>query len=308
MSQALDDLRDQLTSWYMSLDPRTVSFLETMYSEAPAVVLAGIGGGAVSAEELGEHPTLASVLEVDLGGDASSMLPFIGAAGPLAVDPLDLTTSSELVVRWTDVNYGRATSSFADVLVVVNADGAAVHQVRTDPMALDAGGQVAVALTVPPLPAGDHTLRIVHNVDGVDRDQSQYANRRIGLLSYSELPLTVRWDDVGYTEPAGPHEYDGPITDAFGEDHDDELFPEEASGVTSPTAAVATGDAADAGDAARDPYVDLLPVERAEDESAETEFETYVESIPSASGPPSGGPTAHGFEDSTGEQESEQGS
>src|SRR3954453_22550793 len=44
VSDALDALRNELTMWYVSLDPRTRGFFEAAYAEAPEVVVRAFGG------------------------------------------------------------------------------------------------------------------------------------------------------------------------------------------------------------------------------------------------------------------------
>jgi hypothetical protein len=73
MSDALNALRNELTTWYAPLDRRTQGFFEAVYAEAPALVASAIGGGQVTSDEIREHGTLASMLGADAGSSDANL-------------------------------------------------------------------------------------------------------------------------------------------------------------------------------------------------------------------------------------------
>jgi hypothetical protein len=75
MSDALDELRDQMTSWYLGLDERIRSYLEAAYARAPDVIVSSIGAHRVTGEEIAQHSTLAALFDADPSSDFSTTLP-----------------------------------------------------------------------------------------------------------------------------------------------------------------------------------------------------------------------------------------
>ena len=277
MSEALEAVRDELSSWYLSLDPRTQAFLEAIYAQVPTVVVAAVTTGRVSADESAGHATLAALLEADPDSSASP-LPYIGSATPLTINPEKLLTSSEPTVSWTDANYGRAIDSYADELAVLGATGEAVYQTRTSSMALGENGQQAVSVQIPRLAEGNYTLRVMHNADGVESQYMAYASRKIGLSSFSEMQFTVELDDANYGRPALPA--DGPNPGAFGPvDATEEYVPGEAPLADAPLAEDAPADAPAAVGGGSEQYVSVLPSEASEDGG-----DSYTQSVDGLSG------------------------
>ena len=120
MSDALDDLRNQATTWYLSLDERTRTVFEAVYAEAPGVVVRAPGGAQVGEAELGQHTSLASVLDA-ADGNTETVVPYIAVEGGVRLTPRAPTDVQALHVSWTDCNYGAGTDAYVDRIAVINA-------------------------------------------------------------------------------------------------------------------------------------------------------------------------------------------
>jgi len=191
VSDALNALRNELTMWYVSLDPRTRGFFEAAYVEAPETVVRALGGAALSAGEISEHASLASVLGADAGASATDLVPYIGITGsPVTAPPL-LTDGDAFVLRWDDVNYGSASSGHDDEIGIFDVSNSLVFQDRVGVGALDRAAHATVEVAVPGLATGNYTARILHNADGVDVAYAAYATRERGIQTFSDAVLVV---------------------------------------------------------------------------------------------------------------------
>lgn len=193
MSDALDELRNQATMWYMGLDERTQAVVEAAYAEVPDVVVRAIGVTELGDAELGQHTTLASLLDA-ADGDPVRVLPFIAIEGGVAFNPQAPSSVDVIQISWTDINYGAATEGYVDRIGVLTSSNDLVSDESIQLGALDAGGRATVTHTIGPLPYGDYTIRIVHNAEGVEQEQARYATRKVGILTYTDIPLTVTLD------------------------------------------------------------------------------------------------------------------
>jgi hypothetical protein len=190
MSDALDDLRNETTTWYLSLDPRTRDFFEAAYSEAPRVVVRAIGGGQIGEAELGGHASLASVLDA-VENDVASVVPYIGIDGSVTLTPQAPTSERPTRVSWTDCNYGTATDGYVDRIAVIDASNQMVTDDSIERGPLEVGGRGTVEHTLAALRPGQYTIRILHNANGVDHEHAQYATRRVGISTYTDVPIEV---------------------------------------------------------------------------------------------------------------------
>jgi hypothetical protein len=191
MSDALDELRDQMTSWYLGLDERTRSYLEAAYAQAPGVIVNSIGATGVSADEIAQHASLASLFDADPSGDVATTFPYIGGDGPLLVEPERPVGDDAFVLRWIDVNWGASSRGYADRVAVIDAENNAVFSAEIEVPALDSGARTPIEISVADVPAGTYTLRVLHNSNGIDPAYPHYASRKVGFHSYSELMLEV---------------------------------------------------------------------------------------------------------------------
>jgi hypothetical protein len=197
VSDELEALRNDLTTWYMSLDQRTQGFFEAAYTKAPEAVTQALGGQAVGANEVGQYSTLAAMLGADAGGDVTKVVPYMWSEAP-RVDPA--TANVKFGVHWTDRNYGALSSGgHYDELKVFDESNTEVfgHSQYVGPLQNAAEAQVDVDVE-PGLQPGKYVVRILHNKDGVMVDAAGYANREHGISSLSEATF-----DVAATGPGG---------------------------------------------------------------------------------------------------------
>jgi len=99
MSDELNTFRNQLTTWYMSLDQRTQGFFEAAYAQAPEAVTQAIGGQPVVASgEVSQYATLAAMLAADTGGDITTVVPYLWAEAPTVDAAECASTTTQRVV------------------------------------------------------------------------------------------------------------------------------------------------------------------------------------------------------------------
>jgi hypothetical protein len=191
VSDALNALRNELTMWYVSLDPRTRGFIEAAYAEAPGVVVRSFGGAALTGDDISEHASLASLLGADAGSNATDLVPYIGITGTPVTNPAVLTDGDPFVLRWDDVNYGCTSSGHDDEIGIFDVSNTSVFQGRVGVGPLDRAAQATVEVAVPGLATGNYTARILHNADGVDVAFAAYATRERGIQTFSDAVLVV---------------------------------------------------------------------------------------------------------------------
>jgi hypothetical protein len=191
MSESLTNLRNELTTWYMGLDERTLFYFESAYTQNRRAIANGLGGWTVTDEELSSSSTLAALLGVDADGEAADVVPHVAAASAPVTEPASAQENQTFKVQWVDINYGTATSGYEDVVQMFDGSNTAVFQGRVEPGALDEGAQTPVEIDVPALQAGTYRVEIVHNAGGTDPQYAQYAYKTVGLRSITESELTV---------------------------------------------------------------------------------------------------------------------
>jgi hypothetical protein len=192
MSDALDQVRNELASWYAALEPRTRDFFEAVYARDRSIAAGAIGGELLSADDLDQHETLGALLGVDAESSVYDVMPYIGISGQPEIDPDDVVAGAHFVVRWAEVNYGAASSSHVSVLGVFDAGNNPQFMGEVTAAALDRNAEVSHELTVDPLTPGRYSLRIQHNRDGVDVASAAYATRDQGFQTMTELTFSVR--------------------------------------------------------------------------------------------------------------------
>ena len=199
ISERLGELRNDLTTWYMSLDHRNEYYFELVYETDPRALVNALGGWTITGEEIASYPTLAALLAVDPQGDhdPASVLPHVGCAFAPVTVPSTPRANESFKLEWVDVNYGAATAGYMDFVVLTDSSGTDVFQGKLDLGALDKDAQLSAQIEVPGLPAGTYKLKIVHNGAGGNPEYPQYAIQSIGLASFTDAELTVA-PDFGY--------------------------------------------------------------------------------------------------------------
>jgi hypothetical protein len=194
MSDALNALRNELTTWYASLDSRTQGFFEAIYAEAPAVVASALGGGQVTSDEIREHATLASMLGADAGSSVTDLVPYIGAAAGIVVNPSEPLTGEEFVVRWADQNYGSPSPGHVDDYAIYDDSDNVLVSGRVDVPALDHDAHSDIEWKVPSVLTrpGAYVVRVFHNAEGVDAAYAPFAKRARGIRTTTEMRFEVR--------------------------------------------------------------------------------------------------------------------
>ena len=199
ISERLGELRNELTTWFMSLDYRNAYYFEQVYENDRRVLVNALSGWTITDDELAHYPTLAALLAVDPEGDhdPATVLPHVGCAFAPVTVPATTKENESFKIEWVDVNYGAATAGYQDAVQIADSSNTPVFQGMIDLGALDQHAQMAAQIEVPGLPAGTYKLTIVHNSGGGNPDAAQYAIRSVGLASFTESELTVG-PDFGY--------------------------------------------------------------------------------------------------------------
>ena len=199
ISERLSDFRNELTTWYMSLDFRNAYYFEQVYESHPRVLVNALAGWTITDDELAHYPTLAALLAVDPEGDhdPATVLPHVGCSFSPVTVPATTKENESFKIEWVDVNYGAATAGYQDAVQIADSSNTPVFQGKIELGALDQNAQTAAQIEVPGLPSGTYKLTIVHNACGGNPDAAQYAIRSVGLASVTESELTVA-PDFGY--------------------------------------------------------------------------------------------------------------
>jgi len=199
ISERLGELRNELTTWFMSLDYRNAYYFEQVYENDRRVLVNALSGWTITDDELAQYPTLASLLAVDPEGDhdPATVLPHVGCAFSPVTVPATTKENESFKIEWVDVNYGAATAGYEDAVVIRDGSNTDVFHAMIELGALDRDAQMSAQVEVPGLPAGTYRLTIVHNSSGGNPDAAQYAIRSVGLASFTESELTVG-SDFGY--------------------------------------------------------------------------------------------------------------
>jgi hypothetical protein len=194
ISTDLGFLRNELTSWYISLDDRNEYIFERVYEHDSRVLVDALGGFGVTAQEIGLYPTLRELLGVDsdaTDADPAAGLPHVFGSSPPVTEPASAAENQAFKVQWVDINYGGPTLGYEDVVQIFDGSSTARFQGRVERGALDHGAQASVEIDVPGLPAGTYRLEIIHNAAGGDAQYPEYSLQSVGLRSITETELTV---------------------------------------------------------------------------------------------------------------------
>lgn len=191
MSESLNNLRNELMTWYMGLDDRTQSYFEAAYAQNRRAIANGLGGWTVTDDELSHNSNLAALLGVDADGEAADVVPYIVPGSTPVTEPTTPSANQAFTLDWVDVNYGTTSPGYDDVVQIFDVSNSAVFEGVVKVGALDNNAQTPVRIEVPGLTAGTYSLRIVHNANGPDPEYAGYARKDVGLRSFTDVELTV---------------------------------------------------------------------------------------------------------------------
>lgn len=189
-SDSLSKLRNELTTWYMSLDERNEYYFDRVYEHDARVLVNALGGYTITAEEIGHYSTLAALLGVDADGEASDVVPHIALSSSPVTQPASAQADQAFKLEWVDINYGTASPGYQDAVFIHDGSNPVFEgQVTVGP--LDKGAQTQVQIDVPGLQAGTYNVRVLHNFAGTAPEYAQYADRSIGFASVTDAEFTV---------------------------------------------------------------------------------------------------------------------
>ena len=191
MSDSLNDVRNNLTTWYMGLDERTQYYFEAAYTENRRAIANALGGYTVTADELAHYATLAALLAVDADGGPGDVVPRIAPACAPYTEPATISANQAFKLDWVDINYGTRSPGYDDIVLIRDGSNTDVFQSTVGVGSLDQGAQTTVGVDVPGLAAGTYALQIIHNAYGPDPEYAQYAQRNVGLRSFTDVAFVV---------------------------------------------------------------------------------------------------------------------
>src|SRR5262245_44585747 len=189
-SDRLTDLRNELTTWYMSLDERNEYYFGRLYETDARVLVTVLGGYTITAEEIGRYSTLAAFLGIDADGEAADVLPHIALASVPVTEPATAQADQAFKYQWAEINYGTASTGHKD-WVFVHDGSSSVFEGTVDVGPLDKDAQTQVQVDLPALRAGTYFIKIIHNMGGTPAEQAQYASKSVGLASVTDTEFTV---------------------------------------------------------------------------------------------------------------------
>lgn len=191
MSDSLNSVRNDLTTWYMGLDERTQYYFEAAYTENRRAIANALGGYTVTAEELAHFSTLAALLAVDADGAPGDVVPHIAPACAPYTEPAAVSANQSFKLDWVDINYGTSTSGYDDIVLIRDGSNTDVFHTKVEVGSPSQGAQASVGVNVPGLQAGTYSLQIIHNANGPDPEYAAYARRDVGLRSFTQVEFTV---------------------------------------------------------------------------------------------------------------------
>src|SRR5262245_43642708 len=147
-SDRLTDLRNELTTWYTSLDERNEYYFGRLYETDARVLVTVLGGYTITAEEIGRYSTLAAFLGIDAEGEAADVLPQLAHASAPSPGPATTQADQAFKYQWVDINYGTASVGHKDAVFVHDGSNS-VFEGTVDVGPLDTHAQTQVLIDLP---------------------------------------------------------------------------------------------------------------------------------------------------------------